>query len=74
MNYTPVANPNEGFLSWLGLSDVTPASHQGSYGRQQLLDDIGPADTQKLSRYLELTLDYLCKVFQVGLQTRLQLR
>ncbi|XP_022096197.1 sphingomyelin phosphodiesterase 4-like isoform X2 [Acanthaster planci] len=65
MNYTPVANPNEGFFSWLGLGDLTSGS-QGSYGQHQLQDDIAPADTHKLSGYLKLTVDYLCKVFQVS--------
>ncbi|XP_038059464.1 sphingomyelin phosphodiesterase 4-like isoform X2 [Patiria miniata] len=68
MNYSPIANPDEGFFSWLGFSDLT-SEGQGSYGHyhhHQLQDDIGPGDIRKLSRYLECTADYLCKIFQVS--------
>ena len=65
MNYSPVANgSDEGFFSWLGLGDLTSGS-QGSSGYHLLQDDVGPVDTSKLSKYLEYTVDYLCKVFQV---------
>ena len=68
MHYSPINSDVEGIFSWFGqgmFSNLTFGG-QGSHGHH-LQDDIGPVDTQKLSRFLKNTIENLSEVFQVSL-------